>query len=172
MRSIFFFLLVIGIFSSCEKNDPMDDPNRPIQMEIGENKIINISEIIFQKSSFGNQGTLYILGEGLNYAKENFTIEGMGDFIQLNLIVNPGNNIDGGIYRFNQLFGEPFSINFGQLAEEYNWGNCQCTNVTDIIMEVNPLELEDSYEFDIIGRNNQDKIFKVYYKGDVFVQLF
>lgn len=172
MRFLYFFIVLVALFTSCEETDPLEDPNRPQKMEIGDTKITDIQELIFQKSSFSNQGALFILSEGLNYNKDAFNIEGIGDYIQLNITVSVGNQIEGGMYRFSQFFGDPFSINFGQIAEDYNWGGCLCTNVTDVIMEVHPLQIENFYEIEIIGRNNQDKVFKVYYKGEVQLQLF
>lgn len=172
MRSILLLFILIGLFAACEKPEEPADPNRPQEMVIGEDPPVQISELIFQKSSFSNQGTLFILGEGLNYIMDQFSIQGTGDYIQLNIFVDAGNDIDGGIYRFNQFFGDPFTINFGQLAEDYNWGSCFCTNITDIIMEVHPQDLENLYELDIIGRNSQDRIFKAYYNGEIKLQLF
>jgi hypothetical protein len=160
------------MFMACEKPEAPEDPNRPQKLEIGDDKVLDISQIFLQKSSFGNQGSLFILGEGLNYNKEAFSIEGTGDYIQLNVIVTFGNDLEGGIYRFSQFFGDPFTINFGQVAENYSWGSCLCTNVTDAIMEVNPLETENFYEIDLIGRNAQDKVFKTYFKGEILIQLF
>jgi hypothetical protein len=165
-------ILFLLFLSACEKEKNPIDPNRPQVIEIGDDKIKNISELVFQKSSFSNSGVLFILGEGLNYNKDLFSIEGEGDYLQINITIEPGNQITSGLYRFSQNFGLPKTINFGQLAEDYIQGNCFCTNLTDALMEVNELEGENHYLIDLIGKNNFGTEIRAYYNGAVTLQIF
>lgn len=165
-------LLFFFVISACEKPIEEIDLDRPQIMEIGDSKVVNVSDVVFQKNAFSNFGTLFILSEGLNYNKELFFIEGQGDYIQLNLSTSLGAHLDSGVYRFNQFFGDPFTITFGQLAENYNNGGCNCSSIVDVIMEINATDGDDHFTIDFISKSQLGFEINGYYNGQVTYSIF